>query len=111
MALNIWTNISNTFVPLEPVPPDKLDTWFVTRPDSPLEALTRQLAPDRLPQQYILVGQPASGKSSELTKLAAELKQRYDALVVRFDMTDNTDVERANPVEVIFLMGAALFVV
>jgi hypothetical protein len=109
MAESMWTDISNTFVPFEPVPPDKLDTWFVTRPDSPLETLTRQLAPDRLPQQYILVGQPASGKSSELTKLAAELKQRYDALVVRFDMTDNTDVERANPVEVIFLMGAALF--
>jgi hypothetical protein len=109
MAPNLWTDISNTFVPFEPVPPDKLDTWFVTRPDSPLETLVRQLAPDRLPQQYILVGQPASGKSSELTKLAAELKNRYDALVVRFDMTDNTDVERANPVEVIFLMGAALF--
>jgi hypothetical protein len=77
--------------------------------DSPLETLVRQLSPDRLPQQYILVGQPASGKSSELTKLAAGLKNRYDALVVRFDMTDNTDVERANPVEVIFLMGAALF--
>jgi len=109
MAQNIWTDISNTFVSFKPVPPDKLGTWFVTRPDSPLESLTRQLAPDRLPQQYILVGQPASGKSSELTKLAAELNQRYDTLVVRFDMTDNTDVERANPVEVIFLMGAALF--
>ena len=27
----------------------------------------------------------------------------------RFDMTDHTDVERANPVEVLFLMGAAVF--
>jgi len=91
------------------VPPDKLDTWFVTRPDSPIESLAHRLAPDRLPGRYILVGQLASGKSSELTKLASELQKRYNALVVRFDMTDNTDVERANPVEVIFLMGAALF--
>ena len=109
MLQSTWTAISNTFLPFDPVPPSRLDEWFVTRPDSPVEALARQLSPDRLPERRILVGQPANGKSSELTKLAAELKRRYDALVVRFDMTDNTDVERANPVEVIFLMGAAVF--
>ncbi len=104
-----WAALSNTFLPFESVPPDRLDDWFVKRPDSPLEALALLLSPDKIPQRRILVGQPASGKSSELTKLAEELQKRYEALVVRFDMTDNLDVERANPVEVIFLMGAALF--
>jgi hypothetical protein len=61
MAQDRWTDIGNTSVPFEPLPPDRLDVWFVRRPDSPLETLARQLAPDRLPQQYILVGQPTSG--------------------------------------------------
>jgi hypothetical protein len=32
MAQDRWIDIGNTFVPFEPVPPDKLDVWFVTRP-------------------------------------------------------------------------------
>ncbi len=56
MLQSKWTAVSNTFVPFEPVPPDKLDEWFVTRPDGPLENLVRQLSPDRVPQQYILSG-------------------------------------------------------
>ena len=109
MTPSIWAAISNAFTPFDPVPPNKLDQWFVERPSGTVEYLLRILSPERLPRRHILVGQLASGKSSELTQLAAELKQRYDALVVRFDMTDHTDVERANPVEVLFLMGVAIF--
>lgn len=109
MDRKMWAMISNLFSPFDPVPPSLLDEWFVERPDRRIERLVSLLSPDKLPGQHILVGQPASGKSSELTKLASELRKQYDALVIRFDMTDNTDVERANPVEVIFLMGAAIF--
>lgn len=109
MTPSEWAAISNTFAPFDPVPPDKLDQWFVTRPGSLVDLLVHQLSPDNRPERRILVGQPASGKSSELVKLAAELTNRHNALVVRFDMTDVTDVERANPVDVLFLMGAALF--
>ena len=91
-----WPSIANTFAPFQSVPPDKLNDWFVTRFDSPLEVLVNELSPERLPQRIIFVGQPASGKSSELTKLASELKSRYKALVVRVDMTNNLDVERAH---------------
>lgn len=109
MTPSIWAAIGNAFTPFDPVPPDLLDQWFVERPSETVEYLVRLLSPERLPRRHILVGQLASGKSSELTKLAAELKRRHNALVVRFDMTDNADVERANPVEVLFLMGAAIF--
>ncbi len=109
MARNMWATISNIFSPFDPVPPSLLDDWFVERADQSIDYLVNLLSPERLPGQHILVGQPASGKSSELTKLASELRKKYDALVIRFDMTDNTDVERADPVEVIFLMGAAIF--
>ncbi len=104
-----WAAFSNAFLPFDPVPPNKLDQWFVERPGGAFKSLARRLSPDRSPQRYILVGQPASGKSSELIKLAAELRTQHNALVVLFDMTDHIDVERANPVEVLFLMGAAIF--
>jgi hypothetical protein len=110
MEQNKWIDISNAFNPMEPVPPNKLHEWFVSRPDSPIELLVNKLSPKRLPERYILVGQPASGKSSELTKLAAELENRYkDTLIVRFDIAVITDILEANPVEVIFLMGASVF--
>lgn len=109
MTPSTWAAIGNTFAPFDPVPPSRLDQWFVERPNGTVEYLVRLLSPERLPRRHILVGQLASGKSSELTKLAAELQKQHNALVVRFDMTDNTDVERANPVEVLFLMGAAIF--
>lgn len=104
-----WTLIHNAFNPFEPVPPEKLDDWFIERPKSPLSSLLSKLDPSKSPKRIILVGQPASGKSSELVKLAAELKSRWDYLVVRVSLENNLDVERANPVEVLFLIGAAVF--
>lgn len=104
-----WAAISNAFMPFDPVRPQFVNQWFVSRPGDTLKHLLRLLSPERLPQRHILVGQLASGKSSELVKLAAELKEQHNALVVLFDLTDIVDVERTNPVEVLFLMGAALF--
>ena len=76
MAPSKWTKISNALGPFDSVPPERLREWFVARPDSPLETLIQHLSPDNVPERRILVGQPASGKSSELTNLAAELKKR-----------------------------------
>ncbi len=109
MVQKNWTNISNMFSPMDPIPPEKLEDWFVKRSNSPIDMLMYKLSPNHLPSKYILVGQPASGKSSELTKLAEELEQTYDCLVVRIDLTDNLDADKANPVEIIFLMGVAIF--
>jgi Ni2+-binding GTPase involved in maturation of urease and hydrogenase len=105
--MNQWIAIDNAFDPFEPVPPEKLDAWYVERPYSPLRALHHELHPDRSQKRIILVGHPSSGKSTELTKLAAELGDNY--FVVRIDLDKNLNIERANPVEVIFLMGAAIF--
>ncbi|MFQ5857198.1 MAG: hypothetical protein ACE5LU_16435 [Anaerolineae bacterium] len=100
--------IHNAFNPFEPIPPDKLDAWFVERPQGPLEALLNDLHPEKVPKRVILVGHPSSGKSTELTKLAAELADRFDYFVVRINLEQNLDIDRVNPVEVIFLMGAAI---
>ncbi|MFQ6016134.1 MAG: hypothetical protein ACE5NP_11925 [Anaerolineae bacterium] len=104
-----WIDVHNAFDPVQPVPPDKLDAWFVERPQSPLTVLLSDLHPEKVPKRAILVGHDASGKSTELTKLAAELAERYGYFVVRINLEQNLDIERANPVEVVFLMGAAIY--
>jgi len=104
-----WTEVYNAFNPFEPVPLDKMDAWFVERPQSPLPALLVRFDPRKVPQRTLLVGDASSGKTTELTKLAAELGTRYEYFVVRINLEQNLDIEKANPVEVIFLMGAAIY--
>ncbi len=41
-----------------------------------------RLDPAKVPQRILLVGERSSGKSTELTKLAAELAENYNALIV-----------------------------
>jgi hypothetical protein len=103
-----WSEIYNAFNPYDPVPLERIDDWFVARPHSPLNWLAVQLDPKKDVSRFLLVGHPASGKSTELIKLAAELKKRYEAFVVRVNLEENLDVEKCNPVEVIFLLGMAI---
>ena len=104
-----WTPIYNAFNPMEPVPQGKMASWFVQRPDSPLKAMMARLAPQRLTQRVLLVGHRSSGKSSELARLGSELAARYNYLVIRIDLEQNLEIDRVNPVEVLFLMGAAVY--
>lgn len=105
-----WAEVHNAFEPFSPIPPEKLESWFVERPDSPLGVLLADLDPRKLPRRTILVGHPASGKSTELAVLAAELaKEPYGYLVVRINLEQNLFIDKVNPVEVVFLMGAAIY--
>lgn len=108
-AMSKWARIYNAFDPYRPVPPEKVDAWFVERPASPLLRLLTDLDPGRLPSRSILVGQLSSGKSTELVKVATELRRRHDYFVVLLDLDESLDIEKANPVEVVFLMGAAVY--
>lgn len=109
VTMSMWTRIYNAFDPYRPVPPEKIDAWFVERPASPLLHLLTDLDPGRLPSRSILVGQLSSGKSTELVKVATELRRRHDYFVVLLDLDESLDIEKANPVEVVFLMGAAVY--
>jgi len=66
-----WARIYNIFDPFSPLTPMQIDDLFVERPHSPLARLRYDLGPDHLPQRMLLVGQPFSGKSTELARLAA----------------------------------------
>lgn len=104
-----WTPIYNFFNPFEPLRPDQMDDWYVARPDSPLQSLAVELSPDRGPQRVLLLGNRSSGKSTEMVRLATELAQRFDYLVVRIDLTQNLDPSKVNPIEILFLLGAAVY--
>lgn len=109
MDPNLWTQVYNAFDPFRPIPPERMADWYVERPQTPRSALMARLDPAKVPQRILLVGERSSGKSTELTKLAAELAERYDALIVRLDLAHNTDIDKATPVDIIYLMGAAVY--
>lgn len=104
-----WIEIQNAFYPYEPIPIplDKLDKWYVERPRSPYRQFLIRLHPARLPERYILVGHRSSGKTTELIKLASELRKTY--FVVYLPLESNLDISKVNPVEVLFLMGSAVY--
>ena len=104
-----WTPIYNAFNPWEALHPEQMAAWYVARPHSPLEALAAELSPDRGTQRVLLLGHRSSGKSTEMVKLATELARRFDYLVVRIDLEQNLDPGKVNPIEVLFLLGAAVY--
>ena len=104
-----WTPIYNAFNPWEALHPGQMAAWYVPRPHSPLEALAAELSPDRGTQRVLLLGHRSSGKSTEMVRLATELAQRFNYLVVRIDLDQNLDPGKVNPIEVLFLLGAAVY--
>lgn len=106
-----WIEIQNAFYPYEPVPipPDKLDAWYVERPRSPYADFLERLNPEMFPERYVLVGHRSSGKTTELIKLAAELRKVHDYFVVYLPLEYNLDISRVNPVEVLFLIGTGIW--
>ncbi len=106
-----WTDIQNVFYPYEPIPipPDKLDEWYVERYRSPYRQLLLRLKPDKIPERYILVGHRSSGKTTELVKLTTELRKTHDYFVVYLPLEHNLDISKVNPVEVLFLMGVSIY--
>jgi hypothetical protein len=108
---NYWSPVYNAFNPFQPVPPERLDAWFVERPDSPLSAILTHFRPQHLPERLILVGHRSSGKSSELARLATWLaKPEHGYFVVNLDLSRNVNnINQVNQLEVLFLIGAAVY--
>jgi energy-coupling factor transporter ATP-binding protein EcfA2 len=69
------------FDPRESLKGEKLKTWFVQRA-SPREGLRISLSIQPEPQKMLLVGHRGSGKSTELNKLAEEIKDQFHVIIV-----------------------------
>ncbi len=104
---DFWQPIYNAFNPRERLWGEKLDTFFVEREHSPLKKLKVQFRPGRDMQKTALVGHRGSGKSSELLKLVSTIGS--DFFVVWFDANLNLDIFSANQVELLFLLGTAVY--
>ncbi len=105
-----WAPVYNYFDPFRPVPPDKLDAWFVRRPDSPLSVLLTHFRPEHLPERLIMFGHRSSGKSSELARLTKELAaEDFGYFVIHLDLSRNLNINRVNVIETLFLIGAAVY--
>jgi len=104
---DFWQPIYNAFDPWERLWGEKLDTFFVEREHSPLRLLTAQFRPGRDVQKTLIVGHRGSGKSSELLKLVSNIGR--DFFTVWFDANLNLNIFTANQVELLFLMGVAIY--
>lgn len=75
------------FDPKESLQGQHLHMWFVERPDTPRRRMDIALTTPQKPVKLLLVGHRGTGKSTELNKLAEEIKDKFytigfDALAV-----------------------------
>ncbi len=87
-AINL-EQVLRFFDPTKALTGQALNDWFVSRKRSPRQRLKISLTHQfNEPQKVLLVGHRGSGKSTELNKLAEEIKDRFH--VVGFNVLDIT---------------------
>ena len=99
-----WSN----FDPFYPLPPNC--PFHVEREGKPLNKLIRALLRQhRQPPKYFFSGHRGCGKSTELNRLAAddEIKKKY--FIVKYSIKDVCDIHNLDYVDVLFSIGAQLF--
>lgn len=100
-----WSN----FDPVFTLPADC--PFYVEREGKPLNKLIRALMRQHRQQpKYFFSGHRGCGKSTELNRLAAddEIKKRF--YIVKYSVKDVCDVNNLNYVDVLFSMGAQLYI-
>ena len=102
-----WRPIAAALDPWKPIEIGDKQGWYVERPDSPLQDMANHLllTPDT-PRKILLTGQPGSGKSSELARLATEL--RNDFAIVRLNVEDELHIFEFSSVEVLVVIARKL---
>ena len=99
-----WSN----FDPFYPLPAGC--PFYMEREGKPLNRLIRALLrTHRQPPKYFFSGHRGCGKSTELNRLAADEEIRQKFFVVKYSVKEVCDVENLNYVDVLFSVGAQLF--
>ena len=99
-----WSN----FDPFYPLPAGC--PFYMEREGKPLNRLIRALLrTHRQPPKYFFSGHRGCGKSTELNRLAADEEIRQKFFVVKYSVKGVCDVENLNYVDVLFSVGAQLF--
>jgi hypothetical protein len=104
-----WTPIYNAFHPFGVLDSRKLHAWYVPRPDNVRRELRQRFNPERPPSRIVFGGHPSSGKTTELLHFLPELEQTgYNAIFLNLEQ-NLSRFDEANSVEVLFLIGAAIY--
>ena len=100
-----WSN----FDPFFTLPADC--PFHVERAGKPLNKLIRALLRQhRQPPKYFFSGHRGCGKSTELNRLAADDVIKKQFFIVKYSVKDVCDVNNLNYVDVLFSMGAQLYI-
>ncbi len=99
-----WSN----FDPFFPLPADC--PFHVEREGKPLNKLIRALMrTHRQPPKYFFSGHRGCGKSTELNRLAADDEINKKFFIIKYSVKDVCDVNNLNYVDVLFSIGAQLY--
>jgi hypothetical protein len=101
-----WKQIYNLFDPMQKLDAKTL-TRFVPRDGDQIETIATDLRFADGPHHALVVGQRGTGKSSELRVLAHQLLSEFFVIVV--DVDEQSDIFNVNHVEVLYLLGTAIF--
>jgi phenylpyruvate tautomerase PptA (4-oxalocrotonate tautomerase family) len=100
-----WSN----FDPFYPLPVNC--PFHIERKDIPLNKLTRALLRQhRQTPKYFFSGHRGCGKSTELNRLAANPDIRTKFFIVKYSVKDICDVHNLNYIDVLFSIGAQLYI-
>ncbi len=85
--------------------------FHVEREGKPLDRLKRALMREhRQPHKYFFSGHRGCGKSTELNRLAVDAKINNKFLIIKYSVKDVCDVNNLNYVDVLFSIGAQLYI-
>lgn len=105
-----WNRVYRAFQPGEILVGKRSHELYCEREDSPLEWMRQEFRPGldplRPPIAYF-TGHRGSGKSSMLWRLLESFKDDY--FVVYFDIEHNLDANKANQIDLLYLLGSTVY--
>jgi hypothetical protein len=105
-----WDQLRGVFDPSEVLVGERAEQFYTEREHSPFEEMCvgfRPTARPTRPPMAFFVGHRGSGKSSMLFRLLDHFKNDY--FVAYFDIEHNLDRQRANQIDLLYLLGATVF--
>jgi len=108
-SVEFWLQLHRNFNPHEVLVGRRSDGFYCEREDSPFHDLLDQFSFTESHfhrRTRFLTGQSGSGISSSLLRLVEQLHDRY--FPIYLDIGHNLDANKANRIDVLFLLGAAI---
>ncbi len=109
-STEFWIQFQQVFNPYEVLVEQRSQDFYCERLHSPFEDLLQdfrpELQPDRPPVAFF-AGHRGSGKSSMLYRLLDRLMDSY--FIVYFDIEHNLEKDKAAPIDLLYLLGVAIF--